>query len=169
MQYMNIIDILKSLLRGGSTTGKNLHMSSMRQMHLVYLQKGIISMQRQFNKLRILYEAFIKGQHDARRIERFWAILSTDHTIDQVLMCSIKTTEGFIRGNGTTISIYCGAMTMLIVTKIACFINKENTQPSYACWEKCLEKAGYDIKHATGYAEAFIVQIAISAATEEMQ
>lgn len=44
--------------------------------------------------------SFLNGLHVVRRSDRFWAGLSTDLIIEQVLMCNVKTTGGLTRGRG---------------------------------------------------------------------
>ena len=44
--------------------------------------------------------SFLNGLHVVRRSDRFWAGLSTDLIIEQVLMRSVKTTGGLTRGRG---------------------------------------------------------------------
>ena len=43
---------------------------------------------------------FVEGRHVVRRSERYWAELSTDLVIEQVLMRSIKSAGGLTRGRG---------------------------------------------------------------------
>ena len=43
---------------------------------------------------------FENGFHVVRRTDRYWAGLSTDLVIEQVLMRSLKTTGGLTRGRG---------------------------------------------------------------------
>ena len=47
-----------------------------------------------------VYKAFSSGNHVVRRSDRYWAGLSTDLVIDQVLMRSVKSTGGLTRGRG---------------------------------------------------------------------
>ena len=47
---------------------------------------------------RDIYELFEKGYHTIRRSDRFWAGLSSDLVIVQVLMRSIKTVGGLTQG-----------------------------------------------------------------------
>lgn len=49
-----------------------------------------------------VHQQFEKGYHVVRRSDRYWAGLSTDLTIEQVLMRSIKTHGGLTRGKGMT-------------------------------------------------------------------
>lgn len=47
-----------------------------------------------------VYKVFTEGFHVVRRSDRYWAGLSTDLVIEQVLMRSLKTTGGLTRGSG---------------------------------------------------------------------
>ena len=49
-----------------------------------------------------VFKAFKDGFHVIRQSNRFWAGISTDLAIEQVLMRSIKTTGGLTRGRGLT-------------------------------------------------------------------
>lgn len=49
-----------------------------------------------------VYRDFVSGFHVVRRSDRFWAGLSTDLVIEQVLMRSLKTSGGLTRGRGFT-------------------------------------------------------------------
>ena len=48
-----------------------------------------------------IYHHFIQGLHVVRS-NRFWAGLSTDQVIEQVLMGTLKTRGGLTRGKGMT-------------------------------------------------------------------
>ena len=49
-----------------------------------------------------IQKRFEEGYHVVRRSERYWAGLSTDLIIEQVLMRSVKTSGGLTRGKGMT-------------------------------------------------------------------
>ena len=49
-----------------------------------------------------IYKSFLEGYHVLRRSNRYWAGLSTDLVIEQVLMRSVKTSGGLTRGRGMT-------------------------------------------------------------------
>ncbi len=49
-----------------------------------------------------IHASFLNGYHVIRRSDRYWAGLSTDLVIEQVLMRSIKTVGGLTRGRGMT-------------------------------------------------------------------
>lgn len=52
-----------------------------------------------------LYQQFLNGHHAVRRSERFWAGLSTDLAIEQILMRTIKTRGGLTQGRSFTESV----------------------------------------------------------------
>ena len=52
------------------------------------------------NISRILISHHYNSHHVIRRNDRFWADLSTDLIIDQVLMRNLKTTDGLTRKIG---------------------------------------------------------------------
>ncbi|CAC5406041.1 unnamed protein product [Mytilus coruscus] len=47
-----------------------------------------------------VYRYFKAGHHVLRRTDRFWSGLSTDQTIEQILMRSVKSSGGLTRGRG---------------------------------------------------------------------
>ena len=47
-----------------------------------------------------VYKQFMEGYHCVRQSDRYWAGLSTDLIIEQVLMRSLKTSGGLTRGRG---------------------------------------------------------------------
>ena len=49
-----------------------------------------------------VYRLFKEGLHVVRRSDRYWAGLSSNLIIEQVLMRSMKTSGGLTRGRGTT-------------------------------------------------------------------
>ena len=49
-----------------------------------------------------VYHSFLEGHHVIRRSNRYWAGLSTDFIIEQVLMRSVKSRGGLTRGRGMT-------------------------------------------------------------------
>ena len=49
-----------------------------------------------------VHHKFEEGYHVVRRSNRYWAGLSIDHIIEQVLMRSVKTHGGLTRGKGMT-------------------------------------------------------------------
>ena len=62
------------------------------------------------------HRKFMEGYHVVRRSDRFWAGLSSDLIIEQVLMISIKTHGGLTRGKGMTEDQrWCGSCPCLYV------------------------------------------------------
>ena len=65
--------------------------------HNLYMKSGYIYLQ-QITELQEttpeIYQHFTMGNHVVRRTEKFWARLSTDLVIEQVLMRSIKSVGG---------------------------------------------------------------------------
>ncbi|KAK3085994.1 hypothetical protein FSP39_011885 [Pinctada imbricata] len=77
-----------------AASGHNLYVKSAA----IYLQK----MQELPNSNPSVERFFQEGHHVLRRSQKFWAGLSPDLVIEQVLMRSIKTTGGLTRGRGMT-------------------------------------------------------------------
>ena len=77
-----------------AAAGHNLYAKSA----YIYLQK----MQQLPQSHPDIHASFLNGYHVIRRSDRYWAGLSTDLVIEQVLMRSIKTVGGLTRGRGMT-------------------------------------------------------------------
>ena len=113
MQYMEMVDILWKYIRAERTGKWELHLQALSEMlsymaasgHNNYTKSGLIYLQR-MSHLEIdhpeVYQHFQNGLHVTRRSERYWAGLSTDLVIEQVLMRSMKTSGGLTRGRGMT-------------------------------------------------------------------
>jgi len=113
VMYMKLIDIVREFLRSESTGDWLLNLQAMRDMlpylaasgHNLYTKSLYIYLQK-MNKLQEtnseLYNKFMQGLNVVRRSDRFWAGLSPDLVIEQVLMRSLKTTGGLTRGRGMT-------------------------------------------------------------------
>jgi len=113
LQYMDMNDILFKHIRAERTGNWDLHLQSMSEMlpymaaaghnnytkclHL-YLQR-MSSLQ---NDHPDVYQHFQDGLHVIRRSDPYWAGLSSDLVIEQVLMRSMKTNGGLTRGRGMT-------------------------------------------------------------------
>ena len=71
--------------------------------HNLYLKSSYLYLQ-QMTELKKtnpeVYKHFSSGNHVIRRTDKFWAGLSTDLVIEQVLMRSVKTVGGMTRGRG---------------------------------------------------------------------
>ena len=59
-----------------------------------------------------VHTSFKLGKHVIRRSDRYWAGLSSDLVIEQVLMRSVKTKGILTRGRGVTV-IYCHCLPVL--------------------------------------------------------
>lgn len=113
MLYMDMIDILRKSIKAERTGNWSLHLQSVYDMlpyfaatgHIFYAKSAYIylqMMQDLKNKNPAVYKCFDAGHHVARRSDRYWAGLSTDLMIEQVLMRSAKTSGGLTRGKGLT-------------------------------------------------------------------
>ncbi|KAL8624972.1 hypothetical protein ACOMHN_039859 [Nucella lapillus] len=71
------------------------HSQYTKSVHL-YLQQ----MQKLKDRHPAVHDAFMQGHHVLRRSDRYWAGLSTDLVIEQVLMRSVKSAGGLTRGRG---------------------------------------------------------------------
>ena len=113
IQYLEIVDILRSLMRAERTVNWELHLEALTRMlpylassgHSLYVKCAKLYLQSK-SDLRMdhpnVYQAFTSGLHVARRSDRFWAGLPIDLVIEQVLMQSLKTAGGLTRGRGLT-------------------------------------------------------------------
>lgn len=108
---MDMIDILKQFIKAERTGNWKLHLKVMKDMltffaaagHNLYLKSGYIYLQQMTELQKTnqdVYHHFTLGNHVVRRTEKFWAGLSTDLVIEQVLMRSIKSVGGMTRGRG---------------------------------------------------------------------
>ena len=112
-QYIEMVELLRQFLTAERTGNWNLHLKSLQQM-LPYLAasgrnlytKSVHVYLQQMQDLPKSHphidRLFQSGHHVIRRTDRFWAGLSTDLVIEQVLMRSLKSTGGLTRGRGMT-------------------------------------------------------------------
>ena len=109
--YMDMIHILRRFIKAEHTENWLLHQQSVRDMlpffaaagHHHYAKSGYLYLQQMeelHDKHPEIYSKFKEGYHVIRRTDRFWAGLSTDLVIEQVLMRSLKTTGGLTTGRG---------------------------------------------------------------------
>ena len=113
LQYMNMIDVLRKFIRAERTGNWELHLQALSEMlpymaasgHNHYTKSGLVYLWRMSN-LQVehihVYQHFVNSLHVVRRSDRYWAGLSTDLVIKQVLMRSMKTSGGLTRGRGMT-------------------------------------------------------------------
>lgn len=114
LQYMEYIQVLKKFIRAERTGDWNLHLTVVGEMlnlfaatgHVHYAKSCRLYLQMMTElplKYPWLYNSFmIHGCHTIRRSCRFWAGLSSDLVIEQVLMRSVKSRGGLTRGRGIT-------------------------------------------------------------------
>ena len=110
---MEMMDILRQFIKAERTGDWKLHLQSVLDMlpyfaaagHNLYAKSAYVYL---MNMLELeisnpeIYHLFMKGHHVIRRSDRFWAGLSTDLVIEQMLMRSLKTVGGLTRGRGMT-------------------------------------------------------------------
>ena len=108
---MDLIDILRKSIKAEKMGMFELHLESISDMlpylaaagHNNYTKSARLYLQEML-KLKDahpdVYENFCKGNHVSQRSNRFWAGLSTDLVIEQVLMRSLKSIGNLARGFG---------------------------------------------------------------------
>ena len=113
LQYMSTVDILKRFLKAERTGNWLLHLSVVHEMlpylaaagHNAYTKSAYLYLQL-MNQLEEthpeVFKSFTDGHHVVRRSNRFWAGISSDLTIEQILMRGAKTSGGLTRGRGIT-------------------------------------------------------------------
>ena len=107
------MDILRMFLKGERMSIRELHIQAMYEImpylvasgHNLYTKCIHVYLQ-QIHKLHETHPEvsrhFDQGLHIVRRSDRFWAGLSPDLVIEQVLVRSMKTSGGLTRGRGMT-------------------------------------------------------------------
>lgn len=106
IQYSETIQILRSFIRAERTGDWDLHLRALQDMlpyfassgRNLYTKSGYVYLMMMMQNLDIdhpdVYKAIESVFHVVRRSERYWAGLSTDFAIEQVLMRSVKTAGG---------------------------------------------------------------------------
>lgn len=113
LQYMEQTDILQRFIKAERTGNWELHLRSVQEMmpflaaagHNLYTKSLHVYLQKMLQlktSHHQVHTRFEEGHHVLRRTERFWAGLSSDLIIEQMLMRSLKTTGGLTRGRGMT-------------------------------------------------------------------
>ena len=111
LQYMDMVALLRQFIEAERTGNWELHLQSLRDMLPFYAAAGLnlyaksvyIYLQQMLelnSKHADVLELFKKGFHVIRRSDRFWAGLSSDLVIEQVLMRSVKSSGGLTHGRG---------------------------------------------------------------------
>ncbi len=109
LQYMDMIDILRMFLKAERTGNWELHLQAVHDMlpyfaasgHTLYAKSAFIYLQLMHDLPKShpdVHRRFQERYHVVRRSDPYWAGLSTDLIIEQVLMRSIKTSGGLTRG-----------------------------------------------------------------------
>ncbi|VDI45288.1 Hypothetical predicted protein [Mytilus galloprovincialis] len=101
---MDMIDILRRFIKAERTGNWELHLQTVKDMlpylaasgHNLYVKSSRVYLQQMEN----LKTTPSRSHHVIRRSDKFWAGLSADLVIEQVLMRSLKTTGGMTRGRG---------------------------------------------------------------------
>ena len=110
---MDMVDILRKYIRAERTGNWELHLQAVSEMlpylaasgHNNYTKSAWVYLQKMDtleNDCPDVYRLFKEGLHVVRRSDRYWAGLSSDLIIEQVLMRSMKTSGGLTRGRGMT-------------------------------------------------------------------
>ena len=111
LQYSEMIQILRQFIKAERTGNWPLHLQSIQYMlpflaasgHNLYTKTAyvyLMTMQALEKDHPDVYESFTNGNHVIRRSDRYWAGISTDLFIEQVLMRSVKTAGGLMRDRG---------------------------------------------------------------------
>lgn len=110
-QYLEMISIFKTFLKAERTGNWELHLKCVQNMLPYYAASGhnlytksscvyLTDMQSLANTHPDVHLKFVNGHYVMRRSDRHWACLSTDLIIEQVLIRSVKSSEGLTRGRG---------------------------------------------------------------------
>ena len=111
IQYSEMVQILRQFIKAERTGNWNLHLQTVYEMlpyfaaagHNLYAKSAYIYLMTMHllpSEHPDIFAAFQGGHHVLRRSDRYWAGLSSDLMIEQVLMRSIKTSGGMTRGRG---------------------------------------------------------------------
>ena len=113
LQYMEMIGILRMFIKAEITGYWALHVQTIQAMlpyfaaagHNLYAKSAHMYLQTMLELPEThpdIHSSFLNGLHVIRMSERYWAGLSTNLIIEQVLMRSTKTNGGLTRGRGLT-------------------------------------------------------------------
>ena len=108
LQFLDMVDIVCWFLMSERTGNWKLHLQVLQEMvpflaaagHNSYTKYLLLYLHRMSHLDPSVSQIFEKGLHVVRRSDRYWAGLSSDLVIEQVLMRSLKTTAGLTRGRG---------------------------------------------------------------------
>ncbi|CAG2207340.1 unnamed protein product [Mytilus edulis] len=113
LQYSEMVQVLRQFIKAERTGNWPLHLQSIQEMlpflaasgHNLYTKTAyvyLMTMQSLDEDHPDVYASFINGNHVIRRSNRYWAGISSDLFIEQVLMRSVKTAGELTRGRGMT-------------------------------------------------------------------
>jgi len=112
LQYMEMVELLRTFIKAERMGNWQLHLVTLKRMfpyfntasgHNLYAKSAYLyltNMQKLPETHPELYDYFMKGDHVIRKSDRYWAGLSTDLVIEQMLMRSLKSVGGLTRGRG---------------------------------------------------------------------
>ena len=106
-----MVDILQQFLMAERKGNWMLHLHALQRMLLFLAAAGhcqytkclyiyLQNMQKLKDHHPALQQAFMQGHHGFQRSDRYWAGLSVDLVIEQMLMRSVKSAGGLTRGRG---------------------------------------------------------------------
>ena len=112
LEYIEMVNIMRAFILSERTGDRSLHLRTLQDMlpylaasgHILYTKSLYVylnQMIRLENTHSDVHRQFTKGMHVVRRSNRFWAGLSPDLVIEQMLR-SLKTSGGFPRGRSMT-------------------------------------------------------------------
>ena len=96
---MNMVEVLREFIQTEHSGNWELHIQALSEMlpfmaasgHNHYTKSGLVYLQR-ISNLQVehphVYQHFVNGLHVVKRSDHYWAGLSTDLVIEQVLMRS---------------------------------------------------------------------------------
>ncbi|CAC5414182.1 unnamed protein product [Mytilus coruscus] len=113
LQYSEIVQVIRQFIKAERTGNWPLHFQSIQAMlpffaasgHNLYTKTAyvyLMTMQSLDEDHPDVYASFINGNHVIRRSNRYWAGISSDLFIEQVLMRGMNTASGLTRGRGMT-------------------------------------------------------------------
>ena len=111
LQFMDMVDLLRTFLRAERTGNWPLHLQTLQEMlpyyaaagHNLFTKSVYIYLQKMQDLKRThpdVHNQFSHGYHVLRRSDRFWAGVSSDLMIEQTLMKSVKSVGGLTRRRG---------------------------------------------------------------------
>ena len=171
-QYMEMVAILQRFIKAERTGNWDLHLVAVREMlpffaasgHNLYAKSAHLYLQKMDDLPKShpdIHNSFQSGYHVVRQSNRYWAGLSTDLFIEQVLMRSLKTTGGLTQGRGMTELL----RSIWLLSMPACaeinFAMQELTDVKYITSEQHIDntkaRQQRDIKDTNGIL-AFLIQ-----------